>query len=100
MPLDPQVPGAPDTGPTLPATGADPPAVDHPGGTQLTDAPSTGTILPANTQLPVRVGQAVFGSDSEPIGWVKEVRATDFLVDRPRARDMYVPLDAVIGEDT
>ena len=37
----------------------------------------------------------VVGADDQPVGRVKEVRDGDFLVDRPSARDVYVPLDAV-----
>ena len=37
----------------------------------------------------------VVGSDGEEAGKVKEVRATDILVDRPMARDIYVPLEAI-----
>jgi hypothetical protein len=34
-------------------------------------------------------------------GQVKEVRDSDFLVDRPMARDVYVPFDAIesVGPD-
>jgi hypothetical protein len=43
----------------------------------------------------IQVGMRVVGSDGEEIGWVKEVRATDILVDRMLARDVYVPLEAI-----
>jgi hypothetical protein len=43
----------------------------------------------------VRAGVEVFSSDGERIGKVKEVRQQDFLLDRPMARDLYVPLDAI-----
>jgi hypothetical protein len=43
----------------------------------------------------IQVGMRVRGIDDEDIGWVKEIRATDILVDRPLARDVYVPLDAI-----
>ncbi len=42
----------------------------------------------------VRTGMDVIGSDGTAVGKVKEVRSSDFLVDRPLARDVYVPLDA------
>jgi hypothetical protein len=42
----------------------------------------------------IRQGMKVFTSDDQEIGEVKEVRDHDFLVDRPMARDIYVPLDA------
>ena len=43
----------------------------------------------------IQVGMRVVGRDSEEIGWVKEIRATDILVDRMLARDVYVPLEAI-----
>jgi hypothetical protein len=36
----------------------------------------------------------VLGRDKQEIGEVKEIRDNDFLVDRPLARDVYVPFDA------
>ncbi len=39
----------------------------------------------------IREGMDVFGSDDQRIGQVKEIRSNDFLVDRPMARDVYVP---------
>jgi hypothetical protein len=43
----------------------------------------------------ITVGMDVFGIDGEQIGRVKEVHASEILVDRPFARDVYVPLDAI-----
>lgn len=43
----------------------------------------------------IRVGMGVVDFDGEPIGTVKEVHPDAVLVDRPLARDVYVPLDAV-----
>jgi len=43
----------------------------------------------------IQVGMQVVGSDGEEIGWVKQIRATDILVDRMLARDVYVPLEAI-----
>jgi len=43
----------------------------------------------------IQVGMEVVGSDGELAGTVKDVRTTDFLLDRPLARDVYVPLAAV-----
>ncbi|HET8632188.1 MAG TPA: DUF2382 domain-containing protein [Thermomicrobiales bacterium] len=42
-----------------------------------------------------QMGMDVLGSDDAMIGRVKEVRATDFLVDRRMQRDIYVPNDAI-----
>lgn len=43
----------------------------------------------------IRVGMEVVGFDGELVGRVKQVRATDFLVDRPLARDVYIPVEVV-----
>jgi hypothetical protein len=43
----------------------------------------------------IQVGMDVVGSDGEPAGTIKEVRSADFLLNRPLARDVYVPLEAV-----
>lgn len=43
----------------------------------------------------ILVGMDVVGIDGEGVGTVKEVRATDILVDRPLARDVYVPIEAI-----
>jgi hypothetical protein len=43
----------------------------------------------------ILVGMDVVGRDGEGVGTVKEVRTSDILVDRPLARDVYVPLEAV-----
>ncbi len=43
---------------------------------------------------PVAPGMTVAGSDGWPVGHVKDVRRTDFLVNRPLARDIYVPYSA------
>ena len=40
-------------------------------------------------------GMEVVGSDGNRVGRVKEVRDSDFLVDRSPQRDVYVPFDAV-----
>lgn len=40
------------------------------------------------------MGMDVLGSDGTNIGMVKTVRDNDFLVDRPLARDIYVPFSA------
>ena len=47
------------------------------------------------------VGMDVVGSDGEFAGTVKNVGAADFHLDRPMARDVLVPLDAIqaiVGE--
>ncbi|HZW04918.1 MAG TPA: BON domain-containing protein [Anaerolineaceae bacterium] len=43
----------------------------------------------------LREGMAVVGRDGDFIGTVKRVRPNDFLLDRPWARDIYVPFQAI-----
>ena len=43
----------------------------------------------------IRTGMFVFDPEGDNVGTVKEVRAEDFLIDRPLARDVYVPFSAV-----
>jgi hypothetical protein len=43
----------------------------------------------------LKVGMEVVGSDGELAGTVKEVHASGFHLDRPLARDVLVPLDAI-----
>jgi hypothetical protein len=43
----------------------------------------------------IQNGMEVVGLDARRVGRVKQVRLTDFLVDRPLQRDIYVPVDAV-----
>jgi hypothetical protein len=43
----------------------------------------------------VHVGMTVIGSDQHRIGTVKEVRMSDFLLDRRFQRDLYVPFQAM-----
>jgi hypothetical protein len=42
----------------------------------------------------VRPGMEVIGRDGQNVGEVKEVRSSDFLVDRAMARDIYIPFNA------
>ncbi|RPJ52288.1 MAG: BON domain-containing protein [Chloroflexi bacterium] len=48
----------------------------------------------------LREGMEVIGSSGSSIGKVKEVRVSDFLIDREMARDIYVPFSAItsVGE--
>jgi hypothetical protein len=45
----------------------------------------------------IDVGMDVLGVDGQPVGRVKEVRANDFLLDRPLAHDLYVPYQFVLS---
>ncbi len=63
------------------------------------DDPSReGEILKASSPGvdQIRVGMDVVSIDGERIGKVKEVRKSDFLIDRPLARDLWVPFDSVV----
>lgn len=61
---------------------------------------SHGEILKSNLvgRDQVQVGMTVLSMSGDPIGHVKEVREGDFLVDRSRARDIYIPYRFVLGE--
>jgi hypothetical protein len=65
------------------------------------DAPEEGEILKANRLGPdqIHVGMDVMSIDGHPVGKVKEVRAEDFLLDRPLARDLYVPYSFVMAAE-
>ena len=65
------------------------------------DAPEEGEILKANRLGPdyVHVGMDVMSIDGQPVGKVKEVRAEDFLLDRPLARDLWVPYSFVMATE-
>lgn len=43
----------------------------------------------------VRVGMEVYGTDGELVGTVKYIYRTEFLLNRPWARDLIVPIEAV-----
>lgn len=67
-----------------------------------TQDPGGGEILKASGVGPsqIRIGMDVLGRDGSPVGTVKEVRQDDFLVDRPLARDVYVPFSFVLATET
>ena len=43
----------------------------------------------------LQVGMEVLGDDGELVGTVKSVSAADFVLNRPWARDLIVPLEAI-----
>ncbi len=45
----------------------------------------------------VQLGMEVVGADGESVGTVKEIHDAAVLVDRPLARDVYVPFYAIDG---
>jgi hypothetical protein len=52
--------------------------------------------------LELRLGMSVVGMNGRHVGRVKQVRGTNFLIDRRFRRDVYVPLAAIqriIAED-
>jgi hypothetical protein len=65
------------------------------------DPTGEGEILPANRIGPaqITVGMAVTSVDGERVGKVKEVGADEFLIDRPLARDLWVPYVAVLAAE-
>ena len=57
-----------------------------------------GDILPANSPGDqIKVGMDVNTVDGQRLGKVKEIRGDEFLLDRPLARDVWVPLSNVMG---
>ncbi|MCM8748280.1 DUF2171 domain-containing protein [Thermomicrobiaceae bacterium CFH 74404] len=46
-------------------------------------------------QMRLRPGMEVLAADGDELGWVKDVRSTDFLLERSMQRDVYVPFDAI-----
>jgi hypothetical protein len=66
----------------------------HTGTTGTQTGRTTGTGRSSEMRNKIRQGMRVVGRDNEDIGEVKEIQGSEFLVDRPIARDVYVPIDA------
>jgi hypothetical protein len=66
--------------------------------TENQDPSSHPDILKASSPGAEQIhpGMDVVSIDGERIGKVKEVRASDFLIDRPHARDLWAPFTAVV----
>jgi hypothetical protein len=47
----------------------------------------------------IRIGMEVTSLDGQPIGRVKEIREAEFHLDRPMARDLWVPFSAVLATE-
>jgi hypothetical protein len=62
------------------------------------EPPYQGEILKASSpgKDQIHPGMEVVGIDGESVGKVKEVREGEFLVDRPLARDVWVPFASVL----
>jgi hypothetical protein len=60
-----------------------------------------GEILRASAPgaAQIQVGMQVNSLDGEALGHVKEVREGEFLLDRPLARDLWVPFSAVLATE-
>jgi hypothetical protein len=58
-----------------------------------------GEILKASAPGPaqVEIGMQVRSLDGEPIGTVKEIKPDEFLVNRPWARDLWIPFSAMLS---
>jgi hypothetical protein len=65
------------------------------------EEPNEGEILEASGPGAgqVQVGMDVKSIDGERIGRVKQVQGQEFLVDRPLARDLWVPFEAVLATE-
>jgi hypothetical protein len=58
-----------------------------------------GEILKASSPGPdqIRVGMEVSSLDGQQLGRVKHIAKDEFLLDRPMARDLWVPFSAVLA---
>jgi hypothetical protein len=65
------------------------------------DEPPSGEVLKANLLGPreIQVGMEVVSLNGQPLGRVKEVGENEFLIDRPMARDIYVPFRFVLADE-
>jgi len=65
------------------------------------DADQKGEVLKASAPGPqqIQVGMAVLTLEGERIGRVKTVEATEFLLDRPMAHDLWVPFNSVLAAE-
>ena len=65
------------------------------------DGDSQGEVLKASGPgaSQIQLGMEVTSLDGERVGKVKEVGAREFLIDRPLARDLWVPFEAVLATE-
>ena len=65
------------------------------------EAEQQGEILKASEPGPtqVQVGMEVKSIDGHHIGKIKEIHPDEFLVDRPFARDLWVPFKSVLATE-
>jgi hypothetical protein len=73
-------------------------AVELVGMSETQDPSSEHEILKASSPGADQIhpGMAVVSIDGERIGKVKEVRESEFLIDRPLAHDLWVPFSSVV----
>jgi len=66
---------------------------------ESSEAEAPGEILKASSPGPAQleIGMGVRSLDGEPVGTVKEIRSDEFLVNRPWARDLWVPFSALLS---
>ena|ERR1051326_4556811 len=60
-----------------------------------------GEILKASSpgQSQLEPGMEVHSLDGERLGTVKEIRESEFLVDRPLAHDLWIPMSAILATE-
>jgi hypothetical protein len=65
------------------------------------DGEQHGEILKASSpgREQLQVGMPVSSLDGQSIGRVKELAQNEFLLDRPMARDLWVPYSAVLATE-
>lgn len=68
----------------------------HPSATPPTRVGMARNLVGGVVPTQIHPDMAVLSSDSQQLGKVKEVRRQHFLLDRPMARDVYVPLSSVL----
>lgn len=66
---------------------------------ESSEAEAHGEILKASSPGPaqVEIGMQVRSLDGEHVGTVKEIHPDEFLVNRPWARDLWVPFSALFS---
>ena len=67
---------------------------------ESSEAEAPGEILKASSPGPAQleIGMGVRSLDGEPVGTVKEIHSDEFLVNRPWARDLWVPFSAKLAQ--
>jgi hypothetical protein len=65
---------------------------------ETSDPADTGGVLKANNLgAQITPGLDVMSIDGQKLGQVKELGDGEFLVDRPMARDVWIPFSAVVS---